>query len=309
MEYYEEYVPIGKLLQYFLHCPVPGSDAVLLYLHGGPGFSAAYHAHLLDTERFPCTLVFYDQRGTGKTLRKNRFDPPTFSLLLEDLHSTISYLKEKYPSKKILLLGHSWGSVLGTQYVQKYPDAVSAYIGMGQVINMLRGEKIAFSELKRRIFSRNKLNDVKKYRQLENRLSFASPAAFQKSSRGLRLLQYRYGFYPKIYTAVKNVCKSPVFSIKDVFSFLAAPRMNKILNRFLWEFDTTDTCQYALPVYYILGKEDWQVPSTLAAQHFQQICAPIKQLFWIDAAGHSTDIENPAAFRNALQEILRQICD
>ena len=44
MEFYEEYVPIGKTLQYFLHCPVPETDTVLLYLHGGPGFSAAYRA-------------------------------------------------------------------------------------------------------------------------------------------------------------------------------------------------------------------------------------------------------------------------
>lgn len=308
MEFYEEYVPIGKTLQYFLHCPVPETDTVLLYLHGGPGFSAAYRAYLLDTPHPPCTLVFYDQRGTGKTLLQNKSDRPTVSTLLKDLHSIISYLKEKYQTEKLLLLGHSWGSVLGTQYVLQHPDTVSAYIGMGQVVNMLRGEKAAFAELKRRIFVQGRPGDMRRCKRLERRLSFQSPKSFQKSRRGLSLLQYRYGFYPKIYTAVKNVWKSPVFSIKDVFSFLMAPRTNKALDRSLWEFDAASTCEYALPVYYILGEEDWQVPSALAAQLFEKIRAPQKQLFWIPKAGHSTDIDNPAAFWCALEKILWQIC-
>lgn len=306
MKFYEEYVSVNGIQQYFLHGIAPESDAVLLYLHGGPGFSAAYHAYLLDVPKPPCTLVFYDQRGAGKTFLKNRAAKPTFSILLEDLHYTIHYLKEKYHTERILLLGHSWGSVLGTQYVLQYPETVSAYIGMGQVINMLRGEAAAFAELKRRILAKNRPGDIRKCKRLEQRLSFRNFRAYKKSRRGLLLSQYRYGFYPKILTAVKNVWNSPVFSIKDILAFLISSPANQALEQFLWEYDAATASVYALPVYYILGKEDWQVPSTVAAQFFENIRAPRKKLFWIPSAGHSTAVDNPAAFWNAVEKILLQ---
>ncbi len=288
MEYCEEYTPINGIRQYFLHCPAPGANTVLLYLHGGPGFSAAYRAYLLDPPLPSCTLVFYDQRGSGKTLLKNQSAVPTFSLLLEDLHCTIRYLKEKYATDKILLLGHSWGSVLGSEYVLWYPDTVSAYIGMGQVINMEKGKAAALEELQRRMQAGKRSKTLRKRR----------PSL---------LLQYRYGFYPPISASIKSVWKSPVFSCRDLPSLLRALFVNKELNRFLWEYDAAKKPAYSVPVYYILGTDDWQVPSILAARFFEKIRAPKKKLFWIPGAGHSADIDNPKAFWSAIEEIRLQI--
>ncbi len=287
MKYCEECIPINGIRQYFLHCPAPGADTVLLYLHGGPGFSAAYRAYLLDPPLSSCSLVFYDQRGSGKTLLKNKSAVPTFSLLLEDLHCTIRYLKEKYATDKILLLGHSWGSVLGSEYVLRYPDVVSAYIGMGQVVNMKKGEAATLEELQRRM-------QEKRSKPVHKR-------------RPSLLLQYRYGMYPSIFSSIKSVWKSPVFSCRDLPSLVRAIFVNKELDRFLWEYDAEKSTVYSVPVYYILGKEDWQVPSILAARFFEVIQAPKKNLFWIPDAGHSTDIDNPKAFWSAIEEINRQI--
>ena len=288
MEYHEEFVPINGIRQYFLHCLAPGANTVLLYLHGGPGFSASYRAYLLDPPRHSCSLVFYDQRGSGKTLLRNRSAKPTFPLLLEDLRCTIAYLKAKYSAKNILLLGHSWGSVLGSEYVLKYPQTISAYIGMGQVVNMEKGKEAAQKELQRRMQKKKQSQAVPKCR-----LSL--------------LQQYRYGLYPPILDSVKSVWKSPVFSCRDLPALLRAPFVNKALNRFLWEYDAEQKPMYAIPVYYILGKNDWQVPSILAARFFETIRAPKKKLFWIPDAGHSTDIDNPKAFWDAIDEICLQM--
>lgn len=288
MVYYEEYVPINGIQQYFLHCPAPGAATVLLYLHGGPGFSASYRAYLLNPPQSTATLVFYDQRGSGKTLLKNRSAKPTFPLLLEDLRCTIAYLKAKYSTKNILLLGHSWGSVLGSEYVLGYPKTVSAYIGMGQVVNMKKGRYAAQEELQRRMQSRKQ----------------STTASKRRSSLWL---QYRYGFYPPLLNSIKSVWKSPVFSCRDLPALLRAPFVNKPLNRFLWEYDAVQKPVYTIPVYYILGKNDWQVPSILASRFFETIRAPRKKLFWIPDAGHSTDVDNPKAFWDAIAEICVQI--
>lgn len=306
MNFYEEYISINGIKQYFLHCPVFASDTVLLYLHGGPGFSAAYRAYLLNALNLPCSFVFYDQRGTGKTLMRNKTEKPAFPVLLDDLHCTVAYLKKKYHTDKILLLGHSWGSVLGSAYVQRYGSTVSAYIGMGQVVNMLRGEAAAFTELKRRILLKNRKQDIRKCNHLEQRLSFQTRKDFQKSRRGLGILQYRYGLTPDILSGIKNVWHSPVFHLKDIPFLLLSHYKSKILDQFLWEYDAAQQPVYPLPVYFILGDTDWQVPSTVAAEFFNSICAPDKYLFWIPAAGHSADTDNPTAFLQAVGNILKR---
>lgn len=305
MNFYEEFAQINGIKQYFLHYPVPDSDAVLLFLHGGPGFTAAYRAYLLAAEKLPCSLVFYDQRGTGKTLMRNKTGKPAFSALLEDLYATVAYLKKKYKTDKLLLLGHSWGSVLGSEYVLRHGNTVSAYIGMGQVVNMLQGEAAAFAELERRVRIKNRKRDIRKCEKLEQRLSFEDRKAFRKSRRGLGMLQLRYGFYPNLFTGIKDVLKSPVFHMKDIPFLILSLLKSSRLDQFLWEYDAAMQPAFPLPVYYILGVNDWQVPSTVASRFFDRISAPRKHLFWIPDAGHSADMDNPAAFWNAVKNIIK----
>ena len=73
-------------------------------------------------------MVHLDQRGAGKTYTKNPEIEPTLEMQLQDIHEVVEYLKERYHKDKIVILGHSWGSILGTIYVQRYPENVLYYI-------------------------------------------------------------------------------------------------------------------------------------------------------------------------------------
>jgi pimeloyl-ACP methyl ester carboxylesterase len=44
----------------------------------------------------------------------------------------------------VLLLGHSWGSVLAMKVAATRPDLLYAVIGMGQVVDMKRGEELSY---------------------------------------------------------------------------------------------------------------------------------------------------------------------
>jgi pimeloyl-ACP methyl ester carboxylesterase len=41
-----------------------------------------------------------------------------------------------FSKEKLYLVGHSWGSVLGLFFIQRYPELVEKYVGCGQVVNM-----------------------------------------------------------------------------------------------------------------------------------------------------------------------------
>ena len=67
--------------------------------------------------------------------------------MLEDLHGIVKHLQQKYREEKIVILGHSWGSLLGSLYVLQHPENVLAYIGIGQVISIMENERTAYQEV------------------------------------------------------------------------------------------------------------------------------------------------------------------
>src|SRR5262249_44096344 len=116
---------------------------VLLWLHGGPGgperplfryFNGDLENHFV--------VAYWDQRGAGRS-----FDPEadphrlTISRHLADLDTVVEHLKRAHGQDKIVLVGHSWGSVLGLLYVQRHPEKVSAFIGVAQVVSWLRTQQ------------------------------------------------------------------------------------------------------------------------------------------------------------------------
>jgi pimeloyl-ACP methyl ester carboxylesterase len=227
-DYIEEYVDINGIKQYFLHYPCE-SDYVLLCLHGGPGQTEAQFAYYSKDERLKCNVVYYDQRGAGRTQLRNKTKPGdiTTDRLMEDLKETILYLKKKYNTEKIILLGHSWGSVLGTLYVKKNPTDVICYIGTGQVIDIKKGEKVAYDKLEQVIREAKNSKDLKAFSRYEGYPYNVSEESFTKTISGFRKLQGKYGLAADMKPAIKIFYKSPVFHVKDLYALLASLKANK----------------------------------------------------------------------------------
>jgi pimeloyl-ACP methyl ester carboxylesterase len=80
----------------------------------------------------------WDQRGAGKTFAANDPDivAPTMTLgqMTSDAEEVVRYLQKTYSKKKIILMGHSWGSVLGVRLSQAHPEWFYAYVGVGQIV-------------------------------------------------------------------------------------------------------------------------------------------------------------------------------
>jgi len=141
-------------------------NPILIYLHGGPGtpvmplfrhFQASLEDYFL--------IVQWEQRGAGKSFsRRIPKETMTIEQFISDLYELIELLKKRFSKTKIYLIGHSWGSVLGTFIVQRYPQLFYAYIGVGQASNTVETEKRMYEF----VLERSKeLNNKKAIRQLE----------------------------------------------------------------------------------------------------------------------------------------------
>lgn len=99
---------------------------ILLIIHGGPG---ADYRSLLNCKAFADDgyfVVFYDQRGSGLSKRHDA-DIYTTQIFIDDLHAVINHYQQD-SSQRVILLGHSWGAMLATAYINDYPDRIAGLI-------------------------------------------------------------------------------------------------------------------------------------------------------------------------------------
>lgn len=304
-KFYEEYVKINDIRQYFLHYPNE-SNCVILFLHGGPGQTEAQLSYKIIPQNRNYSIVYYDQRGTGKTQSKNKSKIMTITVdtLINDLKESVEYIHQKYPNKKLIILGHSWGSILGIEYIKKYSDTVDGFVGMGQVINFKLGEKVSYEHCYKLASEKHKrkLIKIEDYPNCINEKNInAKCPRFRKIQAKYKLMGYKEGNMK----LVKIFTRSPIYSIKDVFQMMKAMKTNKNLLKYLVEYDTSDYTKFSIPIYFICGENDWQVPSVVVEEYYNTISAPDKGLYWIKDAGHLTDLDNPIEYNN----VLESICD
>lgn len=301
--YYEEYAQINDIKQYFLHYP-NDSDTVVLFLHGGPGQTEAQLSYKTVFPNRPFSVVYYDQRGTGKTQSKNKSKPDTVTLetLLSDLKETVRYVRNKYPNKKLILLGHSWGSILGMEYIKDHSDTVDAYVGMGQVVNLKEGERAAYEHCYRIASEKDK----KKLAEISNYPDCVTKDNINKIMPKFRKIQAKYrmmGYSGGNAKLAKIFMKSPIFSFKDFFQMANSMKQNVNLLNYLLDYDISERTEFSVPIYFICGEKDWQVPSVVAEKYFDKIVTCDKELFIIKDAGHMTDLDNPEEYNRALAKI------
>ncbi len=272
------------------------ANPVLLYLHGGPGHSLVPFAHVATsflTDRF--TVVYWDQRGAGLSL--DAASPPeTLSVrqLVADTLSVSDYLKRRFNQQKIYLLGHSWGSILGSLVVQQRPTDFYAYVGVGQVVNqssLNRGRYEWLTTTMLPFLSREDKQDLKR-RNPANPVPMRYVRRYGGLIHNITLDRQREIMSSSPYSPEKYTTElyDKGWEISDR---MLGPEMNRI--------DLLQSAiEYAIPVYFFLGRYDGVTPTAPVVDYFHRLRAPRKEMIWFDESGHRMDIEEPEKFQQTL---------
>ena len=226
-DYFEEYVAINEIKQYFVHYKKE-SDVVVLFLHGGMSEAHFGYKNVLKERMY--TFVYYDQRGTGKTQAASKSKPEaiTMEALVKDLDETVNYVRKIYPNKKLILFAHSRGSVLGMNYIKKYGEKVDAYVGMGQLVNFKAGLEYTLSHLKGSASE----SDMKKLEAVKAAANSQAPENLKKACIDLEQLQTKYkhaGYKEGGLALLKVVKNSPLFKLSDIVQILSTMKNNSNL--------------------------------------------------------------------------------
>ena len=96
---------------------------------------------------------------------------------------------------------------------------------------------------------------------------------FIRKLRKVRKLQGQYQLAVKVdCSIVITAFKSPIFRLSDLIAGMKNSRANIHLYEYLGDFNLhTDRANYQVPIYYILGSNDWQTPYVIAEKYFEEI--------------------------------------
>ena len=296
------------------------SNPVIVVLHGGPGspvtFLSPYYQRVLERDY---TVVNFDQRGSGRTYYENRETGAALSTeaILADTDAIIDYVCERFGQEKVIVLGHSWGTVLGSMYVKEHPEKVEAYIGVGQCVSNMEGDAFAAEEGIRRARNSGDEETAQKISvlltQYQNTTDIPEKFLLTMDIRHAGAAYFHYAGELSMLQTIWLGLTSPEMSLTDIRWFLASGssmenflKLQQPLLRDCIGFDANRLGAYEVPVYYISGEQDWITPAVLVEDYYQTVEAPDKQMRLIPDAGHTPFLDAPQAFTDAVLGLLKK---
>ena len=116
-----------------------GHGPPIVILHGGPDFDHEYLLPAFDRLADAFRLVYYDQRGRGRSFSGQDPQGITIATEIDDLDRVVAWTG----GGPVVLLGHSWGGLLATEYAIRHPARVSHLILLEQRAGLAHGNACA----------------------------------------------------------------------------------------------------------------------------------------------------------------------
>lgn len=315
------YIDIDGMQQYIQIRGENTDNPVMIFIHGGPaspmGYVSAYYQKQLESE---LTIINYDQRGCGRTYYANTPDSDVnIDLLVSDLNAVVEYAKERFDKENVIIAGHSWGTVIGTIYAQKYPENVSCYIGISQITNLYEN-KLNAARMALENDDIKGTEDEKKLIKLIDRMSNVNQYKDMSVDDLGQLVSI---------TAKYIACSGEMSGIKQMWTGITSPDMNfedirwfmkqmntekffaqneTLMEYAFFRFDIEDFSHaYKIPVYYLAGEGDYAVCQRDIKAYYETIEAPDKAFYQLKNAGHSMFMDNPQQYCDTIKDIISKL--
>jgi pimeloyl-ACP methyl ester carboxylesterase len=283
------------------------NNPVVIFVHGGPGVpEIPYVTKYQDLLEKNFTIVRYDQRASGKSYHFGEdYSNLSTDLLVKDLLALTDYISTRFNQKKVILVGHSFGTYIGIQAAQQAPEKYEAYIGIGQMSNTIESEldslKFTIDQAK---LSGN-TTDVDYLLGLTEKVQSGDMVTPRQYVR-------KYGGAARLIDDNADMDKGLLFgpeynlldriryyrSVSYAQEILIGEAFKKPLPTIVTKLD--------LPVYFIMGQYDYMTSMKSAKTYFDQIDADKKEFITYDQSAHYPQFEEEEKFSNWMVDSFAQ---
>ena len=287
------YVPINGIGQWITVTGAACGNPVILFLHGGPGNALSPYADAIYAgwERH-YTLVQWDQRGAGMTYAKQRPTddvPLTLEQMRDDGIAVARYLRQRLGKDKVILMGSSWGSILGVHMAKARPDLFHAYVGTAQVVNARDNEAGMYRQVLALAQAAGDTATVDKLAALgappwTDPRNFGILRRFDRKYEGLATdAPPKHWWQPAPFYATPQALADA--EAADDYSYLAFIGLRGDGMFAKVDLPALGT-RFDLPVFFIMGEADLLTSPAIARRYFDSITAPAKGFTLVKRAGH-----------------------
>ncbi len=258
-----------------------GRGQAIVVLHGGPDFDHAYLLPDLDKLAATYRLIYYDQRGRGRSADNIRPEDVTIASDVDDLDRVREHFQLGAPA----LLGHSWGAVLALEYALRHPTRVSHLILMNPAPASARDVAVL-----------RKAYLTKLGPEMDRQRKIVASAEYQQGDPAAVVARYRIHFKPALhrledYERLMTVMKAAFFS-QGAAGILKARAVEDQLYRDTWNVADYDLMPrmtaLRVPTLVIWGDHDF-IPVDISRRIAQAI--PEAQLVTLKDCGHFAYLE------------------
>jgi pimeloyl-ACP methyl ester carboxylesterase len=217
--------------------------------------------------------------------------------MVKDTLEVVEYLIATLDRPKILIVGHSWGTVLGVHAIKQRPELFSAYVGTGQLVNKRRNEELNHRwEMARAQESGNA--------EALSALRAIGPPPFA-NREAIKVLRQWADVLAEGDADPLQPRPTPIaadYSREEVPALMQGAEFSR---RELYdELETVDLPSlgvgFGIPFYLFHGACDQATPIELAAEYFAAIEAPHKEFVRFEGCHHFFVMNRP-------QDILREL--
>jgi len=273
-----------------------GRGQPLIVLHGGPDFDTSYLLPDLDRLADAYRLLFYDQRGRGRSADGVRPEDVTMASDVDDLDK----VRQHFQFQSTALLGHSWGAVLALEYALSHSEHVSHLI-------LMNPAPASTSDL--RMFRKSYVERLGA--DMDRQRAISASAAYQAGDPVAVAARYRLHFkfalarpgdYERLMATMKGA-----FERQGNDGIVKARAVEDHLMRDTWQVDSYDLLPrlrtLKIPTLVIAGDRDF-IPVEIAAHLAAAI--PSARLVTLENCGHFSYLECPTDVRTAVDDFFRR---
>lgn len=272
-----------------------GRGKPIVVLNGGPDFDHAYLLPDLDRLADTYRLIYYDQRGRGRSAAGVRAEDVTLASDVEDVDT----VREHFQLSSTALLGHSWGAVLALEYTLRHPTRVSHLI----LMNPAPVSAADVALLRKAYLARLGAD-------MEQQRAIVAGAAYQAGDPEAVAARYRIHFKPALerpedYEKLMATMKAAFLS-QGAAGIIKARAVEDRLMDDTWNVASYDLtpklASLRIPTVVIWGDHDF-IPLEISTHIARAI--PDAQLITLEDCGHFAYLERPDDVRKVLSDFFR----
>jgi pimeloyl-ACP methyl ester carboxylesterase len=284
------------------------SNPLLLYLHGGmPDYFL--------TEKYPTgledyfTVVWWEQRGSGLSYSGDiPFSTMTLDQMISDTKEVTNWLRKRFGQEKIYLMGHSGGTFVGIQTVAKAPELYHAYIGVAQMSDQLRSEKLAYDYMVKKFRENGNTKMVRKLEAAPVTLENGTPNEY-RVLRDPAMHFLGIGTTHDMNSVITGIflpslmCREYTLTEKiNTWRGKSRSGISILWTRMLATDLSEEVPELKVPVYFFEGIYDYTCSYEVAKSYFEKLKAPVKGFYTFKQSAHSPLFEEPEKMQHILQE-------